>query len=172
LRPRQAEALTAKRRSRRAGFTLIEMVIVVAAGVILTAIAIPVITTAMVNMRINSAVSQFSGAIASARYQAIKDSQPYTLVLTAPANTYLVTNTSTGRLSINTPAPVPMSTYVSIDGGTAGTYTYTLCPNGIVYGAGGCPSANAPPALLFTYQSRQINVSVSGVGNVTTKNIQ
>lgn len=146
------------------GFSVIELVTTIAVGMILAAIAIPMVNSAMATMRINAAVSQFEGALSSSRFQAIKNSQPYTFVLTAPANTYVLTNTATGAAN----NPVPMSSYVNINGGTAGTYTYTLCPNGMVYGAGGCPSVNAPPALSFTYQGRQINTAVSGVGNVTT----
>ncbi|MGH9739154.1 MAG: pilus assembly FimT family protein [Candidatus Acidiferrales bacterium] len=151
-----------------AGFTLLEMLLVVLVGMVMTAIAIPVLSRAMANMRINSAVSQFSGAIQSTRFRAIKDSQPYTFVLTTPANTYVVSNT------VN-PAPttVPLPSYITITGGSGSPFTYTLCPNGIVYGAGGCsPNPNQPPALSFTYQGRQINVAVSDVGNVTTTTIQ
>jgi prepilin-type N-terminal cleavage/methylation domain-containing protein len=155
----------------RAGFTLIEALVVMAVGLILTVIAIPVVSQAMTNMRINAAVSQFSGAIASARYQAIKDSQRYTFTLTTPANTYAVKNIVTGA----TPnGAVPLPSYVTIAAISGSSLTYTLCPNGIVYGAGGVcspPPATAPPSLSFTYQGRQINVAVSGVGNVTTTTI-
>ncbi len=148
---------------RRRGFSLIELLTTVSIGMILTVIAVPLINSALATMRINSAVSQFTGAISSSRYQAIKDSQAYTFVLTAPANTYVVTNTVTGVAS----KPTPIPSYIGING-SGGTFTYTLCPNGMVYGAGGCPSVNPPPALSFTYQGRQINIAVSGVGNVTT----
>lgn len=152
----------------RSGFTLIEMVLVVLVGMTMAAIAIPVLTKAMTNMRINSAVGQFSGAIASARFRAIKNSQQYTLVLTTPANTYVVTNTVTSQAD----SAVPLPSYITITGATGSTFTYTLCPNGIVYGAGGCsPNPNTPPALSFTYQNRQINIAVSDVGNVTTTTI-
>lgn len=152
--------------SSAAGFTLLETVIVVAIGVTLTALAIPFFTQSITNMRINSAVSGFTAAIASSRFQAIRDSDPYTLVLTAGTNKYVLTNVTTGAAA---PA-VPLPSYLSINGGS-GTSTYTLCPNGIIYGAGGTcspPPATAPPALSFAYLNRQINLSVSGTGNVTT----
>ena len=148
-----------------AGFTLLEMVIVVAVGIVLTVIAIPALSTAMMNARINSAVSDFTAALSSARYQAIRDSNEYTLVLTAPANTYVLTNTVTTKSAF--PNPVPLSSYVVINGGS-GSFTYTLCPNGMVYGTGGCPSATAAPALSFVYQTRQINLAISETGNVST----
>jgi len=150
---------------RQAGFTLIELVAALAIGTVLTAVAIPVFSRAMANMKINSAVSDFSGAIASSRYRAIKDNQVYTFVLTVPPNTYVLTNSGTGAAG----TPIPMPSSVSINGGTSATYTYTLCPNGMVYGAGGCnANANLPPALSFVYQGRQINVAISEVGNVKT----
>jgi hypothetical protein len=135
--------------------------VTLAIGLVLTAISIPVFSTAMAGMRINSAVSGFSGALSTARYHAIRDDVSYTLVLTVPANTYVLTS-SAGP----TTGPLPLPSYVLINTGTAATYTYTLCPNGMVYGAGGCPGA-APTTLSFTYQGREINVAISEVGNVT-----
>jgi prepilin-type N-terminal cleavage/methylation domain-containing protein len=153
--------------SGEAGFTLLEIVVAVVIGVILTALAIPVISHAVADMRMNSTVSAFSGALSSSRYQAIRDSQTYTLVLTAPSNTYVLTNTSTNTAG----RPVLLSSYVPINGG-AGSFTYSLCPNGTVCGAGGCTgNVNQPPALSFTHQGRQINVAVSEVGNVTATTI-
>jgi prepilin-type N-terminal cleavage/methylation domain-containing protein len=153
--------------SCRSGFTLIELVIAIAIGIVLTAISIPVFSTAMAGMRINSAVTDVSAALSNARYHAIKDDVTYTFVLKVPANTYVLTNTSTGSAT----SPLPLPSYVLINGGTNATYTYNLCPNGMVYGTGGCPGA-APTALSFTYQGRQINVVISEVGNVTKTIIQ
>jgi prepilin-type N-terminal cleavage/methylation domain-containing protein len=152
--------------SGAAGFTLLEMVIVVAIGVVLTAVAIPVISSTWTNMRINGTVSQFSGAIVTTRYKAIRDSQPYTLVLTTPANTYVVTNTGAAPPRVDPAIQLPA--FVNVTGSSGSPVTYTLCPNGIIYGAGGCPNANKPPSLIFKYQGRQINVAVSSVGNVST----
>ncbi len=143
------------------------MLIVIAVGITLAAVAIPVLSSAMTNMRINSAVSQFTGALASARYQAIQNSQIYTFALTTPANTYVVTKTGANPVVYNA---VQLSPYVTISGsGSASSpFTYTLCPNGIVYGAGGACPGNQPASLIFTYNGRQIDLAVSGVGNVTS----
>jgi prepilin-type N-terminal cleavage/methylation domain-containing protein len=160
------------RKPRANGFTLLELLLVIAVGMILTAVAIPVIGTTMNNMRMNSVVNAISSAVSKTRYESIMVSQPYTLVLTAPANTYVVTNTSTAFASPVTPLP---SQLVQINGGAAATYTFTFCPNGTVYGAGAVcnpPAGAAPPAISVTSQGRQINVTVSGVGNVTTTTIQ
>lgn len=154
------------------GFTIVELLIVVLVGTILTAISVPVIRSAMTDAKISSTVSAISGALSQTRYAAIMNSNVYTLVVTAPANTYTVTNVTTGVA--NTAVPLP-STVVAINGGAGATYTFTMCPNGTVSGAGGvCPPTTnpVPPALSATYNGRQVNINVSTVGNVTTTNVE
>ena len=148
-----------------AGLSLVELVITVAIGLVLTAIAVPSMNNAIAGMRLNSAVSDIAGAVAKTRYRAIMTSQTYTLALTAPADTYLVTNTVT-RIP-DTLIPLANQSVV-INSGANATYTFTLFPNGTVYGAGGA----APPALALSYKGRQTNIAVSSVGNVTTTKIQ
>lgn len=152
------------------GFTILELLLVVAIGIILTAVAIPMINSALNNMHVNSMVDAITGAVSKTRYQSIMTSQPYTLAITTPSNTYVVTNVTTGTAAATVPLP---GQGVLINGGTAATYTLTLCPNGTVYGGAGgaCPGASLPPALSISSQGRQINVSISSVGNVTTTSV-
>ena len=111
-----------------------------------------------------------SAAAGKTRYRAIMNSQIYTLAVSTPANTYVVTNLPTGVADLVVPLP---STLIAINGGGNATYTFTFCPNGTVYGAGGvCPGANVPPALAFTFKGRQVNINVSSAGNVTTTTIR
>lgn len=154
-----------KRRSR--GFSTIELVVVMTIGVIVTAIAIPVIGSAMNSMRMNAMISDISGAIGKTRYRAIMTSQVYTLAITAPANTYVVKNINTN--GADNVMPLSGHGAVQINGGVNGVYTFTLCPNGTVYGVGGtCPGAAVPPVLTISYGGRITNISTSGVGNVST----
>lgn len=150
------------------GFTVPELLVGLVVAAILTTVAVPVYKSAMNNMRMNSMASAISGAISSARYQAVMTSQPYTFAITAPGNTYVVKNVTTN--TAGPPIPLPTA-LVAINGGAAATYTFTLCPNGTVFGAGGtCTSNTNPiPALALTYQSKETDITVSGVGNVTTK---
>ena len=53
------------------GFTLIELIIVLAMSIVLTAIAIPQIQSQMFSYRLNSAVAMAKWAIQSTRFQAI-----------------------------------------------------------------------------------------------------
>jgi Tfp pilus assembly major pilin PilA len=153
-------------KSASAGLSLPELVIGMAIAAILTAMSVPVVNSTMSRMRMNSAVSSISTAISKARYQAIRNSDIYTLAISVPQNTYIVTDVSSNVA--NTAVPLP--NIVAINGGTSAVFTYTLCPNGTVYGAGGtCTNnTNAPPALIVTYSQLQTNINVSTVGNVTT----
>jgi len=166
-----ASAMIAARFARRSsGFTVLELLLVVAVGITLTAVAIPMMKSAMNNMRMNSMADAVIGAVSKTRYKSIMTSQPYTLAITAPSNTYVVTNVTTGTASATVPLP---NQTVAINSGTAATYTFTFCPNGTVWGAGGvCPGAGLPPALSISSQGRLVNINISSVGNVTTTKVQ
>ena len=156
-------------RSNR-GFTIPELLVGLLIATVVTASAIPVYNTAMANMRMNSMVTALTRAVSNARYQSVMTSQIYTLAITTPANTYVVKNIATG---VSVAAVQLPTTMIAINGGSASTYTFTLCPNGTVYGAGGgCPNNNTPPALALTYHSSETDLSISGVGNVTSKVIK
>ena len=144
------------------GFSVPELLIVMLVAAVLTAVAMPMYNSAMNNMRMNGTASAISGAVSRTRYRAVMTSQAYTLVITAPANTYVVKNLSTAVSDSAIPLP---NSGIAINGGTAGTYTFTLNANGTVSGAGG----GAIPALALTYQGHETDITVSGVGNVTTK---
>src|ERR1700758_1309497 len=73
--------------SRNMGFSLIEMVLVVAIGIITTVIALPLVNNIMSAYRLRSAVSSVTGFIQSARYQAISSGYAYQVVLNKAAST-------------------------------------------------------------------------------------
>jgi len=154
------------------GFTVPELLIALTIGTVMTVVALPMFLNTLNNMRLTDMVSNLSGTLSSTRYQSIMKNQDYSLVITTPANTYVVTNLSTGTASAS--IPLANGQTIVINGGAAATYTYTFCPNGTVYGnTGNCPgeagfASVATPALSVTYKSRQVNLAVSSVGNVTT----
>jgi prepilin-type N-terminal cleavage/methylation domain-containing protein len=162
------------RERARCGFSMVELLIVVLVGGILTAVAIPKFQSALLNSQMNSTAMAISASVSQTRYSAIMNSQIYTLVYTVAPNTlttYVVTNVTTSAAS---PAAAIPNIAILVNGGTAATYTYTFCPNGIVYGAGGICSGNtnAPPALTLTNGGRQENINVSSVGNVQATRVQ
>jgi prepilin-type N-terminal cleavage/methylation domain-containing protein len=149
-----------------AGFTMIELLIAMAIGTILTVMSIPVVSSAMSQMRMNSGVTALSTTISKTRYRAIRNSDIYTLAITAPQNTYVVTDVTANVVDRVEPLP----TQISLNGGAAATYTFTFCANGTVYGAGANCANNfpQPPAFAITYKTRQTNMNISMVGNVKT----
>ncbi len=69
--PRQHRTLARVRGRGSRGFTLLELVLVIAVGMILAAMAVPVIWNTMRIYSMRSAISSLTGAISSSRYQAI-----------------------------------------------------------------------------------------------------
>jgi prepilin-type N-terminal cleavage/methylation domain-containing protein len=164
-------SVSRNRRHRRArGFTLLEAIVAVVIGSVLTAMAIPVWVQQMAQMRLSSAVSTLSSAMTRTRYRAIMTSQPYTVTITSPADTYTITNQGTS-VADNPVAFTPSA--VAINGGGGGTYSYLFCPNGTVWNSGTtCPGSGTPATITAAFEGRQINLTISGVGNVTTTNIK
>jgi prepilin-type N-terminal cleavage/methylation domain-containing protein len=79
------------RRFRAAkGFTLIELVVVVAIAAILSGMAIPVMQTALRQFALRSAVASLTSAIQSTRYQAIFHGCQYQLVFKADTYSYTI----------------------------------------------------------------------------------
>jgi len=72
------------------GFTLLELVLVVAVGMILAAMAVPVIGNTMRIYSMRSAISSLTGAISSSRYQAIFHGCKSQVVITKASYSYQV----------------------------------------------------------------------------------
>lgn len=163
---RAASAGARRTRNSSAGLSLPELVVALLIGVVAAAIAIPAVTSAIASMRMHSMITDVGGAISRTRYRAIMNSQTYTLAIAAPADTYVVTDVSSGAVD----AAIPLSEQsVAIGGGANAIYTFTFCPNGMVYGAGAaCPAVTAPPVLVISYQGRISDINTTSVGNVTT----
>ena len=95
----------------KAGFTLLELVVVVAIAMILAAIAIPIISNSLHVFAYKSSVAAFTSAIQSTRYQAIYHGCPYQLSFNAATMTYTVASevpaigATTCLTAMGTPSP-------------------------------------------------------------------
>jgi prepilin-type N-terminal cleavage/methylation domain-containing protein len=85
----ETKALNRRRASSR-GFTLIELVIVLAISLILAGFAIPFIQGVLRNFALRSAVTSLTGAIQSTRYQAIFHGCQYQIAFNAAAYNYTI----------------------------------------------------------------------------------
>jgi prepilin-type N-terminal cleavage/methylation domain-containing protein len=140
------------------GFTLIEVIIVLLIGSVLTAMAIPQIKSQMYAYRLNSAVTMAKWAIQSTRFQALMKGYPYQVVFTASSNTYQIQNLPSGTTYANVGGSVPLAAWpMTFSANT----TLQFSPNGSVTASVGALS------FTITYQGTTKTITVSNYGNVT-----
>lgn len=152
--------ITKSRNDRRArGYTMIEIVMAMLVGLILTSMAIPQVKTGMNNYRLNSAVAMAKWAIQSTRFQALEKGYPYQVVFSAANLNYQIQNLPTGAASYqNVGATVPLSSWpMAFNQDT----TVNFLPNGYV-------STTPNNTFTITYQNTIASVTVSNYGNVST----
>jgi prepilin-type N-terminal cleavage/methylation domain-containing protein len=162
---RQLQNNSANRASRKLlgrsrGFSLIEVLVIVAIGTILTVIAIPSISSGLRNYRLEGAISSVTWAVHSTRYQALMEGYPFQVVFSSAANTYQIQSSPTGVAGpySNVGSATPLSAYpVTLSADT----TLNFRPNGFVQATTG--------TLVFNvaYQGVCQKISVTNYGNVS-----
>lgn len=165
---------TSVTRSSAAGFSLVEILIVLGVVSVVSAMAIPKITTAMSNLHLASAASSISGAIQGARYQAISTGCPIQIAVSS--QTYQLMNepiVMTGSPAVpacsssyaNLGSAVPYSSSdVSLSPST--TQTLQLNPSGTISAAGSSAAQTFTLVMALSNSSAIKTITVSGVGNV------
>jgi len=142
------------------GFSLIEMLVMVAIGTILTIMAIPSVRTGLRNYRLEGAISSVTWAVHSTRYQALMEGYPFQVVLNSVANTYQIQSSPTGIAGpyANVGSAVPFSAYpVTLSADT----TLNFRPNGFVQATTGTLTFNV------AYQGVCQKLVVTNYGNVS-----
>ncbi len=162
---RQLQNNLANRASRKLlgrsrGFSLIEVLVIVAIGTILTVIAIPSISSGLRNYRLEGAISSVTWAVHSTRYQALMEGYPFQVVFSSAANTYQIQSSPTGVGGpySNVGSATPFSAFpVTLSADT----TLNFRPNGFVQATTG--------TLVFNvaYQGVCQKISVTNYGNVS-----
>jgi prepilin-type N-terminal cleavage/methylation domain-containing protein len=163
MRPLQnnsANRASRKLLGRSRGFSLIEVLVIVAIGTILTVIAIPSISSGLRNYRLEGAISSVTWAVHSTRYQALMEGYPFQVVFSSAANTYQIQSSPTGVAGpySNVGSATPFSAYpVTLSADT----TLNFRPNGFVQATTG--------TLVFNvaYQGVCQKISVTNYGNVS-----
>lgn len=142
------------------GFTMIELVIVLAIGSILTAMAIPQVKSGLYSYRLNSAVAMAKWAIQSTRFQALMKGYPYQVAFDATNVNYQIQNLPSGTTYANVGSPVPLAAWpMTFNQNT----TINFKPNGIVTATVGSN------IFTITYQGTTKTITVSNYGNVAVQ---
>ncbi|HEV7968157.1 MAG TPA: prepilin-type N-terminal cleavage/methylation domain-containing protein [Candidatus Acidoferrales bacterium] len=154
-RQRSVSRLSRKNR----GFTLVEVLMVVLIGIVLTAMAIPQVKSAIYNYRLNSAVAMSKWALQSTRFQALQSGYPFQVVFNATNLNYQIQSEPTGTTTYaNFGAAVPLSAWpMTFSQNT----TINFQPNGFVSATVGSN------VFSIAYQTTTANITVSNYGNVS-----
>jgi prepilin-type N-terminal cleavage/methylation domain-containing protein len=151
--------------SSAGGFTLLEVLIVVAISFVLVALSLPLVQNTFAYFRLRGAVSSVTGAIQSTRYQALQNGYPYAIALNAAARTYQVQDDPTNAgLFVNVGNTIPLSgsgDSVALDADKS----FTFRPSGRVTSPQA--DANGNTTLTLTARTgRTATITVSRYGNV------
>ena len=155
---------TAPRSSR--GFSVLELVTVVAVGLILAAIAAPLIQSTTRVMRLNAAVSAVTGTMQSTRYRAIYDGCPYQVSFFKDSDTYQIASEATGGAcaaaftNVGTAVPFSRTSYVTLDQNV----TFQFSPGGSVTVTTGASTFNLS---YVGYATTTKQVQVTKYGSIT-----
>ncbi|HEX7284932.1 MAG TPA: GspH/FimT family pseudopilin [Candidatus Angelobacter sp.] len=147
------------------GFTLIEVLIVVAIVFVLAALSMPLVQNTFAYFRLRGAVSSVTGAVQSTRYQALQNGYPYAIALSAAAGTYQIQNdpTNTGVFA-SVGSAIPLSG--SANAAALDTdKSFTFRPSGRVQSPQA--DANGNTTLTLTASNgRTATITVTRYGNV------
>jgi type IV fimbrial biogenesis protein FimT len=159
------------RTSAAAGFTIMELLLIVALVLVLTAISIPTARSAIASYQLDAAVDSASGAIQSTRYQAIMHGYQYQVDLNSATNEYQVLSEAPPSAAFTAVGGVvPISTTGIVMGvGTAnagftGHLLMQFKPNGSVSVASG---QAMPVSFTIAYNGTTKTLTVSNYGSIS-----
>jgi Tfp pilus assembly protein FimT len=144
-----------------AGYSAVELLLVVTISIIMCAMAIPTVQSAMASYDLSAAVDSVRGAIQATRYQAIMHGYPYQVALNPTGNTIQVLSEAPPATTFtNVGAAVPISPEaVTLSAAT----TLQFKPNG---------SVSAPlGAMTFSisYKGTTKTLTVSNYGSISVQ---
>jgi Tfp pilus assembly protein FimT len=156
-----------------AGFTLMELLLIVALVLTLTAIAIPTARSAIASYQLDAAVDSASGAIQGTRYQAIMHGYLYQVDIDSTANRYQVLSEVPPAAAFSAVGnAVPISTtQIAVAVGTAnpgltGHLIMQFKPNGSVSVTSG---QAMPVSFTIAYNGTTKTLTVSNYGSVSIR---
>ena len=150
---------------RVAGFTMIELVMVMLVAMVISAFALPIVSDVVNFYRLRSAAANATWAIQSVRFQALMAGYPFQVTFTGGAGVkpaYQIASMPSGTLVYsNVGGSIPLSGSPAVL--TAATVA-TLLPNGVVtMTAGGITSTT----MQVSYSGNSSTITVSNYGNIS-----
>jgi type IV fimbrial biogenesis protein FimT len=154
-----------------AGLTMVELLLVVAVGMVMTAVAIPTTRSLMASYQLDAAAQSTAGTIQSTRYRAIMNGYPYQVDF----------NSTTNNFQLSSEVP-PATTFSSVGGAvaissssvtlgvgtpnssSAGHAIFQFNPNGTVSVTSG---QAMPLALTIAYRGTTKHLTVSNYGSIS-----
>ena len=103
------------------GYSLIEMMMTLAVGLILVSVALPVLVGAIQTYRLNSIAQQTADLIALARYTAIRRNSVVSLLLTPDNTTFFIDVDGDGKLDTGEPLVMLPNDMQIVNGGAPDT---------------------------------------------------
>jgi len=162
------------------GFSLAEMLVTLAIILITSAIVGPAVKNSYEVYKFRAAVTSTSGAIRSARYQAMAQGVSYRLAFNHTAGTYQVTQSAatdpSGTGAFTNVGSAQLMSGSSLNPGLGADITLQFMPSGAVKLVSGSPAAisscgaavSPPPCTLtLTYRGNTETISVTGYGTIT-----
>ncbi len=157
-------SLPAETHRRDAGFSAMEIVIVMIIGITLTACAVPIVSNVLSYYRLRSAVSAATWAVQSVRFQALEKGYPFQVTFTGGTGvkpTYQIASEAIGATSFsNVGSAVPLSGSPVTVGSSI---TFQFKGNGLVSTS---PVSTAPYTFTISYSGTTETITVSNYGNV------
>lgn len=154
-----------------AGFSMVELLIVVAIGMVLAAIALPTTRSLVATYQLDSASQNAAGTIQSTRYLAIMNGYPYQLDFNSTTNQMQVSSKvppATSYTSIGSAAPISSSNMTlgigTPSSSSAGHAIFQFNPNGAVLVTTG---QAMPLSITIAYNGTTKHLAVSNYGSVS-----
>lgn len=159
-----------------AGFTLQEVLVVVAIGLVITVIALPGMSNAIANMKLRSSMTTVSGLLQNARAIAVQQNKTKTACHCSPGSCVNVPNSlvyyvKDGMVCDTSITPAESDTQVELQApitpyaSPAGTGSPTALDNSTQLGVTSAPLTTDP-----SFNSRGIPCSYVSAGSCTTNN--